>query len=90
MNITLYTKNNCQPCANVKEYIAQKGIQGIEIVNCNDNPERISEFYNHFQTFPCMKVGEEFIAPSEKILEYLASMPIASSVDNTPKYDWGV
>lgn len=87
----LYTKNNCQPCANVKEYISQRKIEGIEIVNCNDNPERITEFYNHFQTFPCLKVGDQFIAPSEKIIEYLSTLATpAEDINKDVKYDWGV
>lgn len=82
----LYTKNNCQPCIRVKEYLLTRPDLKVEIVNCNDNPERVAEFYGHYQTFPCLKKDDEtFMADSEKILEYFKSLVI-----NDIPYFWGV
>jgi len=69
----LYTKNNCQPCNNVKEYLASRPDLNVEIINCTEQPERIFEFSDYSKTFPTLVTDWGFVTNSEKILEHLSS-----------------
>lgn len=88
--LKLYTKNNCQPCSNVKAYLETRPDLQVEIINCNDNPERIADFYDQYKTFPCLQKDDgSFMAQSEKILEYFVSLPGQMFKPSaTPEYFW--
>lgn len=82
----IYTKNNCQPCLNVKAYLEGRPDLSIEIINCSENPEKVQDFIEHCKSFPCLqKEDGTFLGNSEKILEYLATV-----TQKEEKYFWGI
>ena len=71
--LKLYTKDNCQPCNNVKAYLQSRPDLEVEVVNCTEQPERIFEFSDLSKTFPTLITDWGFVTNSEKILEHLAT-----------------
>ena len=80
--LKLYTKDNCQPCNNVKAYLATREDLNVEVINCTEQPERIFEFSDFSKTFPTLVTDWGFVTNSGKILEHLASTQGGNQEDN--------
>ncbi len=55
MKVTLYSKDNCQYCDKVKNFIKEKGIEGVEFDETR-NVEEVRKFGG--MQFPMLKVED--------------------------------
>jgi glutaredoxin 3 len=74
MQITLYQFENCPYCAKVRAKLEDLGLayEKVNVSNNRDDPLRQEIAENSgIQTVPVIKIDDEFIGDSQKIIDYL-------------------
>lgn len=82
--LKLYTKNGCAPCQKVKEYLAGKTDLNVEVINCSENPERVTDFAAFSKQFPTLLTDWGFIVNSDDIIAHLSTY---QSNSNQPRQE---
>lgn len=82
--MTLFTRENCQQCENVKKYIGSVGLKNIEIKELSEEAREIL-INQGAKTMPLLVENDKLLAQGNKVLDYLIKLKLEDKENKNEK-----